>query len=415
MENLQYFCSVKRFKTTIFMLTNMLLMLFLTAPAGAFAQESAVEVIAEEATIDPMDSVDISLLTCQPHDEVYSLYGHTAIRLQDHRKKGFDVAFNYGVFNFKAPFFVARFVFGLTDYELGAYPYSLFLQEYRHFGSMVVEQVLNLSNEEKERLYAALMENIRPENSVYRYNYFYNNCTTKARDIIEQCINGRVEYSVREDYAPTYRDMVHDMTQNNPWSRWGNDLLLGIKADQATDQRQQEFLPNNLLYDFDHAQIYSNGQYRPLVKERRTPVQPGVQTVQQGFPLSPTACALILLAICIILTIVQYKTKRIFRLWSVLMMLVDGAIGLVLFLMLFSQHPTVSLNLQLIFFNPIHWIFLWPVLRGKPARYYWLLIPILGVLFLIGGLFQHYAEGIYVLALCLLLQSILHIDRKIKK
>ena len=151
------------------------------------------------------------------------------------------------------------------------------------------------------------------------------------------------------------------------------------------------------------------------MKERRTPVQPGVQTVQQGFPLSPTACALILLAICIILTIVQYKTKRIFRLWSVLMMFVDGAIGLVLFLMLFSQHPTVSLNLQLIFFNPIHLVFLWPVLRGKPARYYWLLIPILGVLFLIGGLFQHYAEGIYVLALCLLLQSILHIDRKIKK
>ena len=415
MENLQYFCSVKRFKTTFSILTNVLLMLFLTAPAGLSAQESHVEAIAEDTIANPMDSVEISLLTCQPHDEVYSLYGHTAIRLQDHRKKGFDYAFNYGVFNFKAPFFVARFVFGLTDYELGAYPYSLFLQEYQHFGSMVTEQVLNLTPEEKARLYAALMENIRPENSVYRYNYFYNNCTTKARDIIEQCISGKIEYAERKDYAPTYRDMVHDMTQNNPWSRWGNDLLLGIKADQATDQRQQEFLPNNLLYDFDHAQIYSSGQYRPLVKERRTPVQPGVQTVQQGFPLSPTACALILLAICIILTIVQYKTKRIFRLWSVLMMFVDGAIGLVLFLMLFSQHPTVNLNLQLIFFNPIHLVFLWPVLRGKPARYYWLLIPILGVLFLIGGLFQHYAEGIYVLALCLLLQSILHIDRKIKK
>ena len=95
-------------------------------------------------------------------------------------------------------------------------------------------------------------------------------------------------------------------------------------------------------------------------------------------------------------------------------MLVDGTIGTVLFLMLFSQHPTVSLNLQIIFFNPIHLLFLWPVLKGKPTRY-WLTIPVLAVLFLIGGLFQHYAEGIYVLALCLLLQSILHINRQRKQ
>ena len=94
-------------------------------------------VLAQDSDLPPMDSVEISLLTCQPHDEVYSLYGHTAIRYHELRNGGFDAAFNYGVFNYDTPFFVARFVFGITDYELGAFPYRLFQREYRHFGSMV--------------------------------------------------------------------------------------------------------------------------------------------------------------------------------------------------------------------------------------------------------------------------------------
>ena len=376
---------------------------------------SATEAKAhKDFRVEYYDSVEVSLLTCQPHDEIYSLYGHTALRWHDLHKGQGDIAFNWGVFDFKKPHFVTRFVFGLTDYELGGFPYKYFQMEYRQYGSMVTEQVLNLTSEEKARLHKALEENLQDGNRIYRYNYFYNNCTTKARDIVEHCINGRVEYAEREDYSTSYRDMVHDMTKHHPWARFGNDILLGIKADQATTREEQEFLPNNLMYDFDHAQVYVNGEYRPLVKERRTGVPAGVQIMQQGFPLSPLQCALILLAFGIILTVIQAKTKRVFRLWSALLMFVDGAVGGVLFLMLFSQHPTVSLNLQILFFNPVHWAFLWPVLRGKQTRY-WYAVPVLVFLFLIGGLFQHYAEGIYVLALCLLLQSVLHLSRRIKK
>ena len=234
---------MKHLKIIFNALKGVLLTLILVSSAPVAAQED----------IPPMDSVEFSLLTCQPHDEVYSLYGHTAIRYHELRPGGLDWAFNYGVFDFKKPHFVARFVFGLTDYELGAYPYKYFVKEYRRFGSMVTEQVLNLTDEEKMALHDALAINLRPENKIYRYNYFYNNCTTKARDIIESCINGKVEYAGREDYTPSYRDMVHSMTKNNPWSRFGNDLLLGIKADWKTDLRQQEFLPGNLLYDFDHS------------------------------------------------------------------------------------------------------------------------------------------------------------------
>ena len=395
---------MKHLKIIFNALKGVLLTLILVSSAPVAAQED----------IPPMDSVEFSLLTCQPHDEVYSLYGHTAIRYHELRPGGLDWAFNYGVFDFKKPHFVARFVFGLTDYELGAYPYKYFVKEYRRFGSMVTEQVLNLTDEEKMALHDALAINLRPENKIYRYNYFYNNCTTKARDIIESCINGKVEYAGREDYTPSYRDMVHSMTRNNPWSRFGNDLLLGIKADWKTDLRQQEFLPGNLLYDFDHAQIYSNGNYRPLIKERRIAVPAGVQIIESGFPLSPLACAAILLAVGIVIFFFEWRKKRVFVLWDVLLMITTGTIGIVLTLMLFSQHPTVSLNLQIILCNPLPWLFLWPVIRGRETRY-WKITAILAVLFLIGSFFQCYAEGIHVLALCLLMQCYANMKIKAQK
>ena len=378
--------------------TFFLLSAVLLTPHQVFADEKAEDT--------PPDSIEVSLLTCQPHDEVYSLYGHTALRWHNLRT-GLDIAFNWGVFNFKAPHFVARFVFGLTDYELGAYPYNVFQEEYKHFGSMVTEQVLNLNGEEIMRLEGLLQQNLQSENRIYRYNYFYNNCTTKARDIIEQCVNGEVKYAEREDFTPSYRDMVHEMTRNKRWAQWGNDLLLGIKADQPTTLRQQEFLPHNLMYDFDRAQIYENGIYRPLVKERRIAVPAGVQIIKKEFPVTPIQYFCMMLVIGIIFFIMEWRKKGIYIYWDALLMVISGVIGIVLFLMLFSQHPTVSLNLQIILFNPIHWLFLWPVIRGKKTIY-WKILAVLCVLFLIGGLFQSYTEGIWILALCLLLQCIMH-------
>ena len=392
---------MKHLKTIFYALRGVFAALFLLLATPLRAETA-------DSVIISMDSVEISLLTCAPHDEIYSLYGHTAIRYHDLRPRGIDAAFNYGVFNFHAPHFALRFVFGITDYELGAYPYRFFEKEYRHFGSEVIEQVLNLTNEEKLQLRMALAENLQPENTVYRYNYFYNNCTTKARDIIEQCINGRVEYTENKSDTTTYRRTVRAMTRRNPWAQFGNDFLLGLKADQPTTTRQQEFLPANLMHDFDQAQIVKDGVTRPLVKERRIAVPAGAQITQEGFPLTPLACGLILLSICVVLFVVELRSHRIYRLLDAVLMVVTGTLGIVLFLMLFSQHPTVSLNLQLLLFNPLPWFFLWPVLKGRKTRY-WTITVILVVLFFIGAIFQSYAEGLWCLALCLLLQSYIHI------
>lgn len=383
--------------------------LFLLCLATVFAQQAPASV--EPVEDMNMDSVEISLLTCEPHDEIYSLYGHTAIRYHDKRHGGLDAAFNYGVFDFRKPFFALRFVFGITDYELGAYPYRLFKKEYEYFGSKVTEQVINLTDEEKLQLRLALAENMLPENTVYRYNFFYNNCTTKARDIIEKCINGRIEYIGYKEDTISYREAVHVMTADYPWARFGNDLLLGIQADQPTTTRQQEFLPGHLMHDFRNAVIHAeDGTTRPLVQEERIAVPAGTPVVQSGFPFSPLACGFVILGIGILLFVMEFRNKQAFLLWDILLMVGTGALGIVLFLMIFSEHPTVSINLQLLLFNPLPWFFLWPVIKRRKTRY-WKVTFVLFFLFMIGSLFQHYAEGLWCLALCLLLQSYIHIFR----
>ena len=356
---------------------------------------------------EPFDSVEVSLLTCSPHEEIYSLYGHTALRWHD-LSKGDDIAFNWGVFDFRKPFFVGRFVFGLTDYELGAYPYPLFRQEYMAYGSSITEQVIDLKPEEKMKLKEALVNNLQPENKVYRYNYFYDNCSLRPRDLIERCINGKVTYALREDYQPTYREMVHDCVRNHPWAAFGNDMLLGIRADLKTDLRQQEFLPSNLMYDFDRATIYSGGEYRPLVKERRIALQAGVQVIEEDFPLTPSQCAWILFILSAGIALIEWKRKKRFKYWDALLMLVQGLAGCVLFVMIFSQHPTTSLNLQLLLLNPLPLLFIPAVLRRRKSRW-WTILPVMMVLFAIGSLFQHYAEGMMIVALSLLIRVIINI------
>lgn len=356
--------------------------------------------------LEQFDSVEVSLLTCSPHEEIYSLYGHTALRWHD-LKKGEDVAFNWGVFDFRKPFFVGRFVFGLTDYELGAYPYPFFKREYVRYGSGITEQVLNLTSEEKFRLKEALVKNLQPENKVYRYNYFYDNCSMRPRDMIEQCIVGKVTYASREDYQPTYREMVHSCVKNHPWAAFGNDLLLGLKADFKTDQRQQEFLPENLMYDFDRATIHVGGEYRPLVKERRIALQPGVQIIEEDFPLTPTQCAWLLFIVSLGIVLIEWKRRKTLKYWDALIMLVQGLAGCVLFVMIFSQHPTTSLNLQLLLLNPLPLFFIPAVLRCRKTRW-WTILPVMIVLFAIGRIFQVYAEGIMIVALSLLIRVIIN-------
>lgn len=376
-------CSIKSFAGT---------------SSDAFALETAY-----------FDSIEVSLLTCSPHEEIYSLYGHTALRFRDlHTANSRDVVFNWGQFDFNTPHFATRFVFGLTDYQLGMENMQMFCEYYKYWGSSVTEQVLNLSSEEKQHVLEALTENLKPENVTYRYNIFHNNCSTLPRDLIERCINGKINYETRTGYEPSFREMIHEKTRNHEWLAFGCDMLLGLKADFKTCRKEQEFLPENLLYDFDHARIKGNdGSWRSLIKERRMPVMPGVQIIERDFPLSPLCCAIILLLLSIVIFAFEWQRRRIYIFWDVTLMLLTGLAGCVLFVMIFSQHPTTSLNLQLLLVNPFHLFFIPSVIR-RHKTHYWPLLAGMALLFCIGGIWQHYAEGLMILALCLLLRYWTH-------
>ena len=201
-----------------------------------------------------MDSVEISLLTCSPGNEVWSLYGHTAIRLRDPARQQ-DLAVNYGMFSFGQKYFALRFVFGITDYEMGIQPFPMFLMEYARNGRGVVQQTLRLSPGEKAAILQAVYENYLPANRTYRYNYFYDNCTTRARDMLVGHLDGRVAYAVDPAVTTSYRDMIHQWNAGHRWARFGNDLLLGVRADAPTDHAQQQFLPDSLRHDFARATV----------------------------------------------------------------------------------------------------------------------------------------------------------------
>jgi len=354
-----------------------------------------------------MDSVELSLLTCQPHEEIYSLYGHTALRYQNLKNKE-DIVFNYGVFNYKKPYFMLRFMFGLTDYELGIAPFDGFCAYYKRWGSMIVEQKLNLTKEEKLKVQQALAENLKPENRTYRYNFFYDNCSTRPRNILENHLAGRIVYEPRKDYEPSFREIIHQYNANHPWMAMGIDLLLGVKADLKTSQREQEFLPDNLLTDFDNARILNpDGSYRQLVKERKAVVVGGAQVIEQDFPLSPTACALVMLVISLVIIALEWKRKACYYWWDALLMLLQGLAGIILTLMLFSQHPTTSTNLQVLLLNPLPLFFIPAVVRKRKTIYFKLLLGMI-VLFFLGAFWQDYAEGMEILALCLLTRYLTH-------
>lgn len=357
------------------------------------------------------DSIRLSLLTCAPGEEIYSLFGHTAIRYED-PAKGIDAVFNYGLFSFNAPNFIFRFSLGETDYQLGATDYSRFAAEYAFDGRSVWQQTLNLSNEEKAELIRLLQENYRPENRVYRYNFFYDNCATRPRDKIEESITGRVVYPAEpQDGSLSFRDIVHQYCKGHPWARFGMDLCIGSEADRPITQRQMMFAPFYLMDAFAGAQISGDSIQRPLVSNKELIVDALPDEEEGGWMPTPFQCSLLLFILTAAATIYSIRKQK--GLWGVDLLLfgVAGIVGCVLaFLALFSEHPAVSSNFLLLVFHPGQLLFLpYIVYCVRKRKRCWYLTLNLIVLTLFMVLFplipQRFDLAVVPLALCLLIRS----------
>lgn len=391
---------MRYFKQTITLLT----LLF------SFATNSLA--MKELTPLEQMDSVDISLLTCSPGHEIWSLYGHTAIRFED-RLHHVDYSINYGMFDLRQKNFVIRFVFGLTDYQMGIEDYDQFLADYGNEGRGVIQQRLNLSRQEKLAIAKAIQANYDPAVRTYRYNYFYDNCTTRARDIIVKHLSGKVKYQVDPSVESSYRQMIHQWNHDHRWMAFGCDLLLGVGADRKTNYAQQQFIPDTLRKDFAKAIVVdARGHSHPLVADTEQTLEPDQQPDENGFwtAVSPTVFFTILFVLTLCLSIWEYRRKKTFWPYDTILLTLTGIAGLVLFAMIFSQHPTVRVNLQILVLNPLSIIFAYSVSRAayKGRRhFYWNILFGFIVVFLLCGLFlQNYAEGMWILACCLLVRCI---------
>ncbi len=355
------------------------------------------------------DTLTVSFMTCEPGTEIYELYGHSAIRIRT--VSGADWVFNYGMFDFNTPNFVARFVLGKTDYYMAAYPFGNFISEYEYRGSAVIEQTLNLTKEEKELLLSRLAKTASHKDWTYRYNFLYDNCTTRARDEIENCINGKIEYP-QDNTKESYRQIIHHYTKNDPWSEFGQDLLLGATADRNISERQKMFAPLYMeKYNAKAIIVDSAGNRRNLVSE--TKVYPPIKARKEtkGFPVPPIGVFGSLLAITAAACAMEIRKRRIFWGFEAALMTIQGLAGcLIALLFFFSEHPTVNTNWLLAILNPIPLVYIPAriinIRRHRHDTYATIATTVICV-FLVLTLFisQTFSASVYCFALSLCLQT----------
>lgn len=317
--------------------------------------------ITLSAQIQLSDSTKVSLLTASPwNGAVYAYYGHTAIWVQDD-STGLDAVFNYGYFDTSIPNFMWHFAKGETDYVLGVTSITQFLQEYGRKGQEVFEQELNLSIDEKRNLFDALYINALPENRRYRYNYFFDNCATRPRDMIEKYTSGDIQYppTAKEQ---SYRDLLHECLKPYPWNRFGIDIILGADADKIIDVRQKMFIPEYLKNSYSGAVIVDSTSV-PLVKNELfiLSVDNKYITKCERTIFSPLIVAFALLLLTILVSFYQRAKlgKTILpKIYDTILFGIAGIAGVVIFFMMFfSEHPATGRNWNFVWLNLFALIF----------------------------------------------------------
>lgn len=293
---------------------------------------------------DIYSNLEVSLLTCSPGDELYSAFGHTAIRVN-------DMVFNYGMFNFNTEGFYIKFVSGQTDYELGVEMMQGFERQYERRNRSVIEQKINLTNEEKAALFNALIENTRPENKTYRYNFVFDNCATRPRVKIEECLKGAIKYDVKEENE-SYRKLIEKYVGEESWIKFGIDILIGAEADKTASFFDRLFLPDELMNAFATARR-DNGE-RLVTETKEIVSQDKDEDDDEDNSVTPLAVAVIAMTI---ISIASLLFPRKLKALDFILFLATGLLGVVItYLCFFSLHPLVGENYNLLWLNPVHLI-----------------------------------------------------------
>ncbi|MCH5239926.1 MAG: DUF4105 domain-containing protein [Muribaculaceae bacterium] len=294
----------------------------------------------------------ISLITCYPGADIYELCGHSAIRV---RGEGIDSVWNYGIFDFNQPNFVYRFVKGATDYKGASYPFAWFMPEYIQTHRKVVEQDLNLTPKQRDKMLSMLRKSVEPENAVYRYNYIKDNCSTRILNQIDSTDSGNLIIPDSAKFG-TYRNAMRAYHHGYPWYQFGIDLALGSGLDQNIGSREEMFVPVELMETIGKSRFQDG---RPVVKATRILNAGSPDAVLPPTPwwLSPLFWAWLLtifIGWIVATNIIRgMLTKGIYVAWFTLL----GLAGcIVAFLVFISEHESTNPNVLIFWLNPFQFL-----------------------------------------------------------
>lgn len=307
---------------------------------------------AQEQEQRPLsDSAFASVLTCGAGDEFYTSFGHTAIRVCD-TARGLDMVYNYGTFDFDTPHFYWTFARGKLNYCLSRSSFEDFMLEYRYEGRAVWEQRLRLSEQEVNNLYLMLETNYLPEYRYYMYDFFRDNCATRVRDMVRDCLcHDRLSPECRRDTNLSYRNILYQSTEGTLlWWRLAIDMALGVRCDQRCSNYEYMFSPLKMMEQFDTLTRVGSGE--PVAEQAVTLLQETRQ--QPSRSLSPTLVFWVLFVMVLCLTLMEWRKG-----WSlgwmdrVLFIVVSLLSLLALFLWLCTDHYCTKINLNVLWASPL--------------------------------------------------------------
>jgi len=325
------------------------LFLLISAPAPAPAQV---------ATAEPGSQLTVYLLTMGPGDQVWEKFGHNAIWIHD-ASTGSDIAFHWGVFDFRDKDFYPNFIRGRMRYLMGAFDFNETLNFYRESNRTVWAQELNLTPAQRNSLAQFIYWNVRPENRYYRYDYYRDNCSTRVRDAIDGAIGGEIRKAfIKVPASANFRFHTERLTQDD-WPIFTGTLAgLGEPTDRPISAYEEMFLPEKVRDAVRTVRVSQNGVSVPLVKNERVLFEakrsPEPVDVHRGIGGYLLIAGLVLIVVGI-LFVAQGGTKptgalTVTALWS----LAAGLSGVALAgLWLFTEHIFSYRNENLFQLNPL--------------------------------------------------------------
>ena len=333
----------------------------------------------------------ISILSIGEGPSLVDAFGHTAIRVKDAQLKN-DIVFNFGVYDFNSPNFYSNFVKGRPEYKLAIQNYSNLIQNYIRQKRYIVEHQLNLDQNSTKIIIDLLVEKLN--DPYYIYDYFRDNCTTRAADIVIDKTNNKFKDDKLESEAiHTYRELIHRKINENSWAALGIDLCLGAIIDKKINTRETFFLPENLMNYLD--------LYEGDIIKRNIIYSPESEiSYRENLP-SPLIINLILSLIIVAITIFNFKSNKWNKSLDSLIFLISGSIGiLIIYLWFFSNHFAGAQNFNFLWAFPLNFALIFAIYKNKIPNWSIGYIKLLIILIIL--LFLHWTTGVQKYNLTLL-------------